>query len=382
VKHSKFANAPAVSRGPRRAVAALLASTLLIAPVMAQLGAVKPVVEPTTETQTVFENDLKASMANMAPSALRAVDQNRFSIIETIVNQWRGELTGTDAKAQDALVSELRSSLSALRADNLLAASTARTLDGLKVIFAFSDEQAKTLAAVSKGERQKVLGSLTSDLVYTPMAPCKLVDTRSPGTGYIYPAGGAFALSEKRTYNSFSCPFTPSNAAALQVSAVTQYTGAGGGILSLMANGAAPPLTNVFYGGYSPVTTVVPVNGASPGGLFDAQISGVAGADLIIEAVGYYAAPQATALTCTIVAGPTVSSPINGYTYLGLTTCPTGYTAVSGGFDAPGNVVMADNRQFNSAGGNGNAWNMYVKNLSGAAQNVTPQISCCRIPGR
>ncbi len=56
--------------------------------------------------------------AKMPPSALLAVDQNRASIIDTIANFWRTELaTGPDAKAIDARVSELRESLSLLRAD-------------------------------------------------------------------------------------------------------------------------------------------------------------------------------------------------------------------------------------------------------------------------
>ncbi len=157
--------------------AAVLASALWVHPATAQLIADKP----TEASQAISGSDLKAIIVNMAPSALMAVDPNRGSIIETIVNQWKTELGGTDANAQDGLVSELRSSLSALRADNLLAASNARTLDGLKQIFAASDAAAKAApSAQHKLDGQKTLGALTNNLVYTPITPCNLVDTRKP----------------------------------------------------------------------------------------------------------------------------------------------------------------------------------------------------------
>jgi hypothetical protein len=214
--------------------------------------------------------------------------------------------------------------------------------------------------------------------VYTPITPCKLVDTRTPGTGYAYAAGGAFTNGQKRTYNSYSsCGPTVANMAAIQVSVNTQYTGAGGGILSLMANLAAAPVTNIFYFGYAPVTTVVPVNGSGAGGLFDAQISGVAGADLIIDVVGYYAAPVATALDCALVVGTPINVSAGAYVSMGITSCATGYTAVNGGFSAFADVVMADNYQSSNS-----SWYMNVKNTGGVVRAVAPQITCCRIPGR
>jgi hypothetical protein len=379
LRHSNFAHVIAPRAQFNRLLAAIAVGGLLAQPVMAQLSIIKPTVDSEAATLTAGGelNPSIASIANTAPSALRAVDQNRVSIIETIVNQWKGELAGTGSKEQDTLVNELRSSLSALRADNLLAASTTRTLDGLKLLFAFSDEQAKASGALGKGDHQKTLGSFTNDLVYTPITPCKLVDTRTPGTGYSYAAGGAFAASQKRTYDSYTfCGPIPANTAAIQVSVNTQYGGAGGGILSLMANAAAAPVTNIFYAGYAPVTTVVPVNGPGNGGLFDAQISGVAGADLIIDVVGYYAAPVATALQCQYTTGPALSVAAGLYQTMGTVACPTGYTAVSQSFQASSNVVLADNYPV------GTGWFMAVKNVGGVAVTVTPAAQCCRIPGR
>ena len=154
----------------------------------------------------------------------------------------------------------------------------------------------------------------------------------------------------------------------------TQYTGAGGGILSLMANGATAPVTNIFYFGYAPVTTAIPFNGPGSGGLFDAQISSVGGADLIIDVVGYYAAPVATALQCAVVSGVAQSVGANLYQYMGLTSCASGYTAVSAGFSASANVEMADDYEFNPS-----SRYMYVKNVGATATTVTPTVTCCAV---
>lgn len=351
---------------PRRVIAALLASALLVQPVLAQGTRSGPTEALPAPVVSDINININATVAAMPASALLAVDQNRGSIIETIVNLWRAEL------GADATVDELRTSLSALRADNLLAASNARTLDGLKQIFAASDAISKA-STHSKADGQKVLGSFTNDTTYTPITPCHLVDTRGTA-GYSY-AGGAYAASERRTYNSFNfCGPTVSNMAAILVSAVTSYGGSGGGILSMMKNGDPGPITNTFSAGYVPVTTVVPVNGVSPGGLFDVQISGVAGTHVILDVVGYFAAPVATALDCTTVAGVSTTLPANSAnTSAPAPACASGYTRVGVlcGTSTNSNRILGTTLSacFNS-------------NESASAATVTTDSVCCRVPGR
>ncbi len=338
------------------------------------------VANATVSSDTTI-TDINAMLAGMPASALLAVDQQRAAIIETIINQWKPELGGdADSATRVTQVAELRSALGALRADNLLAAANARTLGGLKQIFATVDALALARAS-GAGQTKSVevnsFGSLVSDAVYTPIAPCKLIDTRGTA-GYTY-FGGSFAAAERRSYNAYSgCGPTPANMTAILVSAITSYAGVGGGILSMMLPGAMPPLTNVFYTGYVPVTTVVPVNGASPGGLFDVQITGVSGAALIVEVIGYFAAPTPTALDCYVTPAESVSIAA-GYNAYRFTTsvCATGYTAVSpycfdGGFAG----VYSS-----GSGVAGNAWCGW-KNVGGTAATISQATQCCRVPGR
>jgi hypothetical protein len=97
---------------------------------------------------------------------------------------------------------------------------------------------------------------------------------------------------------------------------------------------------------------------------------------LIIDVVGYYAAPVATALQCQYATGPAVSVAAGAYQTMSIVACAAGYTVVGPAFQAANNVVLADN--YPSGGG----WFMAVKNVGASAVTVTPAAQCCRIPGR
>ena len=72
---------------------------------------------------------------------------------------------------------ELRQMLSEMRLDHLLAASVAGTLDGLR------DVMANALIATGEAKasllQPKALGDASDDLVYTPVVPCRILDTRN-----------------------------------------------------------------------------------------------------------------------------------------------------------------------------------------------------------
>jgi hypothetical protein len=144
----------------------------------------------------------------------------------------------------------------------------------------------------------------------------------------------------------------------------------------------APNLVSAFcdVAGIAPcfATVVVPVCRGTTGcsGSRDISILSNMALDVAGEVQGYFIAPQATALDCTEVIGPTTQVLAGAYTYLGITACPAGYKVVSGGFSASSNVMMADNGLL------GNGYYIYVRNFDSVAQGVTPRVNCCRIPGR
>ncbi len=115
-----------------------------------------------------------AATERIVPNALLTIDQNRPTVIERIVGEWGDRLASSSAGIPPA---QLREILGGLRADALLAASLAGSLDGLRDVVA----TAMTSTAPLKPGRVSAmaLGDTNVDLVYTPITPCRILDTRN-----------------------------------------------------------------------------------------------------------------------------------------------------------------------------------------------------------
>src|ERR1700737_262508 len=131
---------------------------------------------------------------HVVPSALLTIDQNRTTVVDRIVGEWGDRLASSNAGLSRA---QLREILNGLRADHLLAASLAGNAEGLRNVVAGA--LVHTDAAVSPGlMHTKSLGDTGDDLVYTPVVPCRILDTRN-GTTPPYNApmmgGSAFPVA-------------------------------------------------------------------------------------------------------------------------------------------------------------------------------------------
>src|SRR5438874_3601198 len=122
-----------------------------------------------------------ASAQHIVPSALLTLDQNRATVVERIVGEWGERLARSNAGVSTP---QLREILNGLRSDHLLAASLAGSVEGLRDVV--SGALVRTDAAVSPTlMHTKALGDVTDDLVYTPVVPCRIVDTGS-GAGEVF----------------------------------------------------------------------------------------------------------------------------------------------------------------------------------------------------
>jgi Chaperone of endosialidase len=130
---------------------------------------------------------------HVVPSALLTIDQNRATVIERVVGEWGNRLASSNAGISGA---QLRQILSGLRSDHLLAASLAGSVEGLRDVV--SGALVRTDVAVSRTLiHTKSLGDTTDDLVYTPVVPCRIVDTRLG-------AGGVFLPQTQRNWQAYS----------------------------------------------------------------------------------------------------------------------------------------------------------------------------------
>jgi hypothetical protein len=123
-----------------------------------------------TQTDGARMNRVQAKLARAQAVAARVADQ--AAALGYADNAWRYELINHLMKADDA-------SFAGVEATSDLASAL---------------RNASTAAASAAGAQPKSLGDIGDDLVYTPITPCRIVDTRNAG------AGGAFAAAETRTY--------------------------------------------------------------------------------------------------------------------------------------------------------------------------------------
>jgi hypothetical protein len=267
-----------------------------------------------------------------SPDALLVVDQHRDAIVERTIAAWPGTLTGDRAEA-------LRRTLWSLRSDRLLAASLSPGLDGLLASFAAAD-RVDAEARVSA----KALGSATADLVYTPLTPCRIADTRN--------AVGALAANATRTLLGFhatsfasqggtatSCGI-PNGVAALAMNVYAVNPSALGFIKLWASNQAEPAVSTVNY---EPPTVaiatgaLVPVN-AGDANKFNAKSP--AGVHLVVDVVGYFRAPFAAGAGLRITRDAVVDTvnSVNGSSANAVTAGVRGATIGGGGVPAGGDT--------------------------------------------
>lgn len=226
------------------------------------------------------------------------------------------------------------------------------------------------------------LGDLTQDLVYTPVAPCRIVDTRATGAGPIAAnTTRSFVALNAANYTSqggsaTNCGTIGVNATVVMLVA-TAVTPIAPGFATVYTFGAAQPAaaSMQFAAGAIAVNSLA-VQVPNPPSSSGFTVYTTAQSDFVFDIVGYFAPPLATALDCATVSGTAASVPANTYGYGFGVSCPAGYASVSAGFQAAQKVVMADGFIGATSG------NFFVYNLDTSAQVVTPWVRCCRVPGR
>lgn len=226
----------------------------------------------------------------------------------------------------------------------------------------------------------KALGDATQDLVYTPITPCRVVDTRNTVAGAI-PAGGtrSFVGAGVSTYAgqggaNVNCGLSLEAPAALALN-ITAVTPSGPGYATAFAYGTAQPGTaNVNYAGGDIVNNAIVTPIAAPSASFDFTLFSYAQAHYVVDVIGYFDRPRASPIECVNSSLNTTTVNVGATANLVATAaCPTGYGATSVNCES-------------------SSWSMPLVFVSGnvcsAKNNGTTQatlkagLRCCRIPGR
>jgi hypothetical protein len=329
------------------------------------------------ETAAARRQDPDAILRAQRQEKLQQIESDKTAYAASIVARW--EQSARDAGRWDRnFSSDLLGALVKLDTENLLLAGEASSYAGMMGVLATGRAE-----PVSDGGVPNALGDILDDLVYTPITPCRLVDTRFAVAGAI--AGGTF-----RTFDVDGASFTPQggNAAGCGIPfgvarAVTMtivaINPASAGHLTAWGLGPMPTSAVLNYkaGDVLANTAIIPV---VPGGGNDFSIFSFATSHVVVDVLGYYAAPLATALDCTTVSTPFVPVPVNSWTAIDA-NCPVGRTATGGGYDTPEGTLGYPGVWLTTLP-NGNGWRTWVDNQTNGPRSIQTWARCCRVPGR
>jgi hypothetical protein len=234
-----------------------------------------------------------ASALATKPDALLQIDLNRVSVVEKIVESWKGELPA-------AQMGSFRSKLSALRADQLLAATLSGSFDGVLEVMNSHEAAQKTLLAQSANvnangpERSKALGDANADLVYTPVVPCRLFDTRAGLASALGTVGGTFSNQQTKTITPAGACGIPTTGVASLFLSFHAYNNNPErlGVIGYMAPGTAFTALAATWTG-AVWTTGTFITRTNPNGSFDAFVGNgqAMTADMVVDVMGYFKAP-------------------------------------------------------------------------------------------
>jgi hypothetical protein len=317
---------------------------------------------------------------------LQQVVDDKVGFAAALVAKW--ETTARmSGKWNATYATDLQGALMKLAPEDLLAASDATSEKAMMEIIATGRREPALLPAqVSDKGTAERLGDGFGDLVYTPVTPCRIADTRV--------AGGLIAGNSTRTFDldgtdltaqggsSTGCgiPFGAATAAALTITVTGPQ---GGGFLTAWGLGTQPFSAALTYaaGETTSNMTIVP---DVPGGGNDFSLYAYSSTHAVVDVVGYFAAPVATPLDCTMVSSALTAVPVNVWTGVDA-FCPVGRTATGGGtFANEGTLGFPGvwTTTIPGAAYGFNGWRTLVDNQTNGARNIQTFATCCRVPGR
>ncbi|HEU0152899.1 MAG TPA: hypothetical protein VFQ84_06105 [Arenimonas sp.] len=329
--------------------------------------------------------------------------QRRSDLVLRIVEKWGEHVEGAYARPAEAWSKDMVPLLMRTPMASLQRAADARTFeemnDALLAKAAPVPEMPRAdlarprvsgSSAAQPAEADatpQAIGDASRDLVYVPVTPCRVIDTRLAG-GPI-PAGGTrdFDIAAATDYTAQGGAATNCNVGNVGTigSAVINFTvvtpSIAGFITAYEAGGTLPLAATVNYvaGDIRGNLAIVPLDSSSAGA--DISVYTFAQTHVVGDIVGYFIAPQATGLDCTATF-VTQNVAANGVFDIAIPACPVSYAVTGAGCRTPG---------FNEANWAING--LYLNNGSMLAfcsgQNTTAGVitvegtaQCCRVPGR
>lgn len=230
------------------------------------------------------------------------------------------------------------------------------------------------------------LGNSSSDLVFTPVTPCRIVDTRS--------AGGMISGNTSRPFKSWGASFTAQGGSATDCG-IPQSTNVSAVALNLLVvspnvagwiaawpYGLPQPLVsnlNYIAGAVVANSTLLKVDQTAVNGYWNLYTTSTT--HFVADVTGYYTRPVSLgSFECETPSGPFLV--LANSSSFATKQCSSGYTLTGGGCDdysLDSSLVIIKSSQ---ARDNSEAWSCRWENRSATDVTAFVKARCCRIPGR
>jgi hypothetical protein len=308
----------------------------------------------------------------------------RKALITTVVYKWSSYVQKVHGIRPQVWARSMGATFASADPANFRRAAAMTTYEGMiATLLGQKTTDAKiidTLARNSSAATLAALASPASELVYTVITPCRIIDTRL--------AGGRLAADSTRDFeasrpgadfvsqggDASDCGI-PADPAAVVMNVVS-VAPSGPGYVTLFPYGVTRPNSstiNNLVGGDSANETVVKL---TVGAAADFSVYSLVGTDFVADAVGYFSARPASALDVTIANG--VNNQVATATaFTAYADCPAGYSVTGGGTKAsPSTALLAVSESYPSDTGDG--WYVKGMNMSGGDVVVHARAVCAR----
>jgi hypothetical protein len=354
--------------------------------------AAMPATAQITSSQKMDEAAIQRSLAIQAQVA--QITQNKQSFINTLIASW---VPNVNTALFGNISTELMPLMQAATPWRLYAASLVGDYNVMiqvlrgeikagTVINALSAPQPHAFAgsALTVGALTTfALGSTTSQLVFTPIPPCRIADTRGSGARTGLLAAGvprAFDLTtngfSKGQGGSTSCPgLTSFNYYAWSVNlTVTGYSTTG--YLQVYPFGGSVPATSISNFG---TALAAIANSSTLTGCYacsdSIEVVASAPTNLILDVYGYFELPTGFATGVnTQLAGTTATVAAGDYEFVEGGACPAGTIVIAGAqqnSSSSTNTILTSDHDIT-----GTSWYEYVKNTGSSSATVTVFSTC------
>jgi hypothetical protein len=333
------------------------------------------------------EPQLSAERSWAVQSELAAIDRSREAFVNDLIESW----TPYVDKDVYNLWSELKPIAMRAPAWQLLGASKVGDFQTMVAVLRGQTGAAQFINTLDQPQAKAwassdLLGDTTGSLVFTPIAPCRIVDTRGVGarTGFLNPGvPRTFDLTtdgygKGQGGQTSGCTGLPSfSHRAFAVNITVAAYAANGGLQVYPSGGAIPAtsLINFFPAAYA-IANNGPVTGCY-GCVDDITINAFgASTHVIIDVMGYYERASVTGASISRIAGTPVNIAAGGRSFATGGACPAGTVMIGGENDYTGtDVSIGESRQATAT-----TWTMWHINNDALARTTTVYSRCLDQP--